>query len=221
MNFEQARYILLIHGSGTFDASGEPVVVADGFHGMLRPYQGLRENNFHLVMEALLVVGSRLHSAATVDRELIESLWSTCSLMRRNGLHPEGNLQSNNLITADDTKRLKAWINTFESSALELLRGYPPHVVIIKYALYIIDYGPGKNIVFFIPLMGRCLDDPDQFDPTAIAEALGKLGPIASDILPALHAASQRTYPDYCHLETHAKILYAIRQIETAEHEAE
>ncbi|MAG94355.1 MAG: hypothetical protein CMJ48_11470 [Planctomycetaceae bacterium] len=187
----------------------------DGFLGMLRPYRGLREHNFHVVMQALLVVGERLHSADTVDRDLIESLWSTCSLMRCWGLHPDGMLQRNNLITSDDTRRLETWIDIFERSALGLLIGCPPHAEVERYAQYIIDVGPGGNIAFFIPLMQRFLNDPDILDPTVVAEALGKLGPIAKDALPSLRAANDRTYPDQCDSEAHEKITRAIHLIES------
>ncbi|CAK9015899.1 Uncharacterized protein SCF082_LOCUS12953, partial [Durusdinium trenchii] len=203
-----------MHGSGTYDDAGEPIGLDDGFLSMLRPYRGLIENNFHIVMEALLVVGERLHVAETVDRKLIESLWSTSSLMRCWGIHPDGMLQRNNLITPDDTKRLETWIEIFERTALGLLNGCPPCCEVERYAQYINDVGAGDNVSFFIPLMSHFLDDPDTTDPTVVAEALGKLGPIARDALSSLRAAANRTYPDNCNSEAHELIAEAIRRIE-------
>lgn len=215
MTYDEAIHLLLIHGSGTYDDSGEPIGLDDGFLTMLRPYRGLIEDNFHIVMEALLVVGERLYTAETVDRKLIESVWSTCSLMRFWGLHPDGMLQRNNLITADDTCRLETWINIFERSALGLLNGCPPHYQVERYAQYIIDVGPGENIDFFVQLMQRFLDDPDTTDPTVVVEALGKLGPSACDALPSLRSAATRTYDDYCNAEAHELIAETIRRIES------
>lgn len=207
-------HLLLMHGSGTYDDSGESIGLDDGFLCMLRPYRGLIEHNFHVVMEALLVVGARLYAAETVDRKLMASLWSTSSLMRQWGIHPGGMLQRNKLITSDDAQRLETWIDIFERSALGLLNGCPPYYEVERYAQYIVDVGPGDNISFFIPLMNQLLDDPDTTDPTVVAEALGKLGPIARGALPSLRVAATRTYADYCNAEAHELIAEAIRRIE-------
>ena len=61
MTYEEARLLLLMHGSGTVDAAGRPMEVEDGFLGSLRPYRGSIEKNFHLGMEALLTVGETLY----------------------------------------------------------------------------------------------------------------------------------------------------------------
>ncbi|WP_166828417.1 hypothetical protein [Thalassoroseus pseudoceratinae] len=214
MNYDEARHLLLVHGSGFFDQAGEPIFLDTGFCGMLRPYRGLIEGNFHVVMEALLVVGERIHNAEMVDRPLIESLWSTSSSMRFWGIHPDGMLQRNNLITPDDTRRLETWIDVFERTALGLLRGCPPYIEVERYAQYVIDFGPGDNISFFIPLMIRLLDNSEIQDPTVVVEALGLLGPIASDALPSLRAAANRTYPNYCNKEARELITDAIRRIQ-------
>src|SRR5687768_8570129 len=100
MTYDEARLLLLMHGSGTYDADGQPLVAEDGFLGSLRPYRGLVEKNFHLVMEALFTVGEILHRSPQVERELVHSMWTMCSLARCWGLHPEGMLQRNKLITA-------------------------------------------------------------------------------------------------------------------------
>ncbi|MDB5334594.1 MAG: hypothetical protein JWN70_213 [Planctomycetaceae bacterium] len=206
-----------MHGSGKFDESGEPIGLDDGFLTMLRPYRGLREHNFHVVMQALFVVGERFHSSDVIDRKLVESLWSMCSRTRCWGLDPKGMLRRNNLISEEDIRRLESWIEIFERSTFGLLRGCPPHDEVERYAQYIIDVGPSDNIRYFIPLMQRFLEDPDcsSSDPSVIAEALGRLGASARDVLPALYAANKRTYPSYCDVEAHDTIANAIRLIET------
>lgn len=114
MDFSEAKQQLLLHGSGTTDADGRPQILEDGFLGSLRPYRGLQEKNFHRVMEALLTVGERVYQAQQVDREIAHTVWSTCRYARVWGLHPNGMLQRNRLITADDTTRLELWTDTVD-----------------------------------------------------------------------------------------------------------
>jgi hypothetical protein len=214
MDYDQARQLLLTHGSGMFDEQGDPQWLKDGFLGMLRPYRGLREGNFHAVLEALLVVGEQLHAAESVDRELAHSLWDMCWTARIWGIEPGGMLQRNNLITAADTELLRQWISILEWCSLRLLRGSPPSYVVNSYAEYIIEHGPGENVDFFIPLMCQYLDNPDSTDPEPIPQALAKLGPQAAAALPSLRAASKRQYAEHCHVEAQAAIADAIRRIE-------
>ncbi|MBO2008570.1 hypothetical protein [Hymenobacter negativus] len=46
---------------------------ADGFLGMLRPYHGLQEHNFHEIMQVLRAVAPNLQEAV-IDQELISAL---------------------------------------------------------------------------------------------------------------------------------------------------
>ena len=78
MEYAEAQHQLLLHGPGTTDPAGQPLVQEDGFLGSLRPYSGLHERNFHLVMEALLSAGEQLHQAPQLDRELVYAVWSIC-----------------------------------------------------------------------------------------------------------------------------------------------
>jgi len=217
MTYDEAKQRLLLHCGGACDEAGESIELDHGFLAMLRPYRGLIESHFHIVMQSLLVVGERLHTAETVDRKLIEAIWSTCALMQYWGLHPDGMLQRNHLITPDDIKRLECWVTIFEKTTLGLLNGCPPHCEVERYAQYIIDVGPGQNVSFFISLMVQFLDDPDVTDPTVVAEALGKLGPVARDALPSLRAARHRPYAEYCHADAQRLISEAIRRIEARE----
>lgn len=215
MNYDEARHLLLMHGSGMTDAQGNPLVYDKGFLGMLRPYRGtLITENFHIVMEALYVVGEQIHESEKVDRQLVESIWSMCLLARLWGIEPDGMLQRNHLITPADTKQLAIWIETIERSALAILGGCPADVAISGYAEYIQHYPHGENIAYFIPLMQRYLDDCDGSDPAPIPEALGRLGPMAASALPSLRAAARKRYGQYCHEETIQSIVEAIRRIE-------
>src|SRR5687767_2277133 len=130
-----------MHGAGTSDADGEPVVLEDGFLGSLRPYRGLIERNFHEVMEALLVAGDTFSRAPQVDRDVVESVWLMCSLARSWGMEPGGMLRRNDLITPPDAKRLEAWVSVIERTAWRLLRGQVPHEVLDGYAEYVAGSG--------------------------------------------------------------------------------
>src|SRR5262249_3179529 len=144
----------------TTDAAGQPLVLEDGFLGSLRPYRGLHERNFHLVMEALLSVGEQLHAAPHLDRELVYAAWSICHTARSWGLAPGGMLQRNRLITATDTARLKRWVDTVEMVALRLLQGWAPHHAVSYYAEYLAEVGWWDNVTYFVGLMGRAVSDP-------------------------------------------------------------
>jgi hypothetical protein len=220
MEYAEARHLLLLHGPGTTDAAGHPLVQEDGFLKCLRPYTGLREKNFHLVMEALLSVGEQLHQMPHLDREPVYAIWSICHTARAWGLHPGGMLQRNRLITAADTARLERWVGTLEVVALRLLRGGPPHHAVYHYAEYVAEVGWWDNVAFFVELMGRAVSDPAMSDGIeTIAEALGKIGPHAKAALPALRAAERRQYTWYtpaerCTEEVRAQIRRAMQAVE-------
>lgn len=217
MDYDSAKLLLLMHGSGTTDDDGNILVADDGFLQMLRPYRGLKEDNFHRVLQAVFVVGDRLHSQEHVERELMNTLWSLCSTSRSWGLNPKGMLQRNRLITEADSRRLESWIDILEWSIEGVLNGCPPHFRVIRYAEYLTTYGPWSNVSFFLPYMVRYLQDDDEtMDPTSIANALARIGDAAESTLPALHAASKRVFADWCNEEAQAAIAEAISQIETS-----
>jgi hypothetical protein len=221
MDYSKARHQLLLHGPGTCDATGQPLILEDGFVASLRPYSGLHEKNFHLVMQALLVVGERIHREPQVDRELVKAVWSICETGRSWGLHPDGMLQRNKLITTADTKRLELWIDTIEGTVLHLLGGWSPHWAVTEYAEYVVAVGWWENIASFLPLLGHAVSDPDL--PAGAIEvtvdALGKLGRLAASTLPELRAAELRSYTWYtpeerCTEDVRARIRAAILAIE-------
>jgi len=220
MEYAEARHQLLLQGPGTTDAAGQPLVLEDGFLGSLRPYSGLHEKNFHVVMEALLSVGERVRQTPQIDRELVYAAWSICHTARGWGLDPGGMLQRNRLITAADTARLERWVGTLEIVALRLLRGWPPHHAVYHYAEYVVEVGWWDNVAFFIGLMGRAVSDPEVSDAIeTVAQALGKLGPLAKSALPALREAERREYSWYtpaerCTEEVRSHIRRAIQAIE-------
>jgi hypothetical protein len=114
MTFEEARAVILFHGTGATppNVGWEEDMEAweSGFLGSLRPFRGmLDEKNFDEVMQAIKVVAPHL-CEEKVDRELMSSLWAITYLGWLWGLAPDGTLQRNNLISAEDTKRLDQWV---------------------------------------------------------------------------------------------------------------
>lgn len=224
MDYEEAILQLLLHGSGTHDPAGQPLFLEDGFLSSLRPYSGLHEKNFHLVMEALLRVGEHVHRSRQVDRDLMHSVWWMCSTARGWGLHPAGMLQRNRLITAEETARLELWVDLLEATALHLLGGQPPHHAVYHYAAYVVEVGWWDNIDFFIALMARAVSDPGIYAAiTMITKVLGKLGGIAAAALPSLREAAQRSYTwatpaERCTEEVRTQIRRAIQAIGGAGH---
>ena len=215
VDYESAKLRLLMHGTGTTDADGNPLAADDGFLQMLRPYDGLKEDNFHSVLLALFVVGDRIHRQQRVDRDLVNTLWLICHRARAWGLHPKGMLQRNNVISKPDSDRLERWIDILDCSVQGVLNGNPPYVRVNRYCEYIVMHGAGKNVDLFIPYMIQHLQDTNE-DPTAIANALAVIGRPAVAALPALRAVANHVYPDWCHDEAHAAIAAAIMEIEAS-----
>lgn len=194
MNYEEAKRQLVLH-AGAIDEAQKVMILEDGFLPSLRPYRGLQEKNIHLVMEALLTVGERIHSAPQVDRELITTIWWMCTTARLWGLRPDGMLQACKLLTAEDILRLELWVNAIEETALSLLGGSPPHKAVYHYAKYVVEIGWWDNIGFFIPLMQRAVSDRDIGSAiTMILRALSKLGSLAKEVLPTLYEALGREH---------------------------
>ena len=217
MTYDEAKLLLLTHGPGTSGPDGEPLIAERGFVHSLRPYEGsLVEQNFHLVMEALCTVGETLYRAPQVDRELVYAIWVICDTARGYGLHPQGMLQRNKLISQADTRRLERWIDAIETTALTVLGGGPPHSRLSRYAEYVTEVGWWDNIDFFIPLLERAIADPENLEPQIEIQALGKLGVRARPALPTLYQALARRYPYYSAEEVHAVIRTTIQQIEAA-----
>lgn len=223
MDYDQAKHQLRLH-LGVLDEARNEWVLDDGFVVSLRPYRGLREKNFHLVMEALLTAGERFYREPQVDRDLVDMLWSLCWYARLWGLRPTGMLQRNKLITAADTARLELWVDTLEATTLDLLGGRPPHLAIRHYSQYVLEVGSWDNVAFFVALMARAVADAGISDAiTTITRALGKLGDLATAALPSLREAAQRVYTwetpaDHCTDEVRAEIRRAIQAIEGPGH---
>jgi hypothetical protein len=121
MDMTEAKELLLLHSFGHSDINHPKMLT--GFLGSLRPYRGLREENLHEVMRAVIALAPSLQKDKLVDREVIGALWAICDLARTWGVHPNGMLQSNNLISARDVVRLENWVDAISHATMVLLGG--------------------------------------------------------------------------------------------------
>ncbi len=104
-------------------------VQARGFLGSLRPWQGLHEENFGQVLEAIEALSEELMTAPRLDRDVMSALWGICYLGRSWGIEPGGMLRRNQLISDEDVATLAEWIDVIETRVLFLLDGSDGHNV--------------------------------------------------------------------------------------------
>ena len=94
-----------------------------GFLGMLRPYKGLRQETYDHLVACARALAPHLKNDAMLDRRVVNSLWGICHLARAWGLHPDGMLRRNGLITEDDQQRLEGWIEELSYDLMAILDG--------------------------------------------------------------------------------------------------
>ena len=121
MDFQEAKELLLLHSFGHPDINHPKM--ERGFLGSLRPYRGLNDENFHEVMQALISLAPHFQHESRVDKEIISALWTICELGRAWGIHRDGMLRRNNLITTKEVTRLEHWIETISYAVFVLLDG--------------------------------------------------------------------------------------------------
>ena len=97
-----------------------------GFLSMLRPYQGLRQETYDHLIRCVRSLVPHLGHDPVLDRRVVSSLWGICHLARMWGLHPEGMLRSNNLISDADLQTLEAWVEDLSYDVLMVLDGGEP-----------------------------------------------------------------------------------------------
>jgi len=97
-----------------------------GFLSMLRPYKGLHQETYDHLIQCVRTLAPQLARDDCVDRRVVSSLWGICHLARSWGLHPQGMLRRNQLITEEDQERLERWIEALSYDLMMLLDGNEP-----------------------------------------------------------------------------------------------
>lgn len=90
------------------------VLFPNGFLASLRPYTGLREENFLQVLGAIIALAPHLAGKTLLERRLVSGLWELVQRARAWGLDPHGMIQRNKLMSAADTERLWFWVTCLE-----------------------------------------------------------------------------------------------------------
>lgn len=133
MNYEDAVNLILMHGIGRDDVPLDEALLENGFLGCLRPFSGLREENFLQVMHAIVALKPHLAEARAWDLRLVEGLWELTKRARLWGLDPNGMLQGNHLLSKPDTARLLLWVHCIEMAVSSLMRNADPAEALAYY----------------------------------------------------------------------------------------
>src|SRR5262245_31669772 len=112
-----------MHGIGRDDVPLDQALFPDGFLGSLRPYTGLREENFLQVLGAIIALAPHLAGKKVLERRLVSALWELVQRTRVWGLDPHGMIQRNKLMSPADTERLWLWVTCLEMAIYRLLHG--------------------------------------------------------------------------------------------------
>lgn len=222
MDLVKATQILLRHCGEPEDK--DPLGDAAHSHSLLaslRPYSGLREELFHECLQASYIVCDEIVKSRFADPRLISNIWNMCSLSRQWGLHSDGMLRRNKLISSEDLDRLTHWINCLESLFIRSLYGKPVYYQAETYCSYIADYQFGDNVDFFFPYIKAYLEDDEcSRMPSEVARGLATIGPLAKSFLPLLRELHERSYDWYsptkrCTEESRLALKEAIAKIES------
>jgi hypothetical protein len=126
MEYRDALNTILMHGIGRNDVPTSEALYEHGFIGCLRPWTGLRDENFKELLTAII---SLRHSLAGRDAwpiELVAGIMGITRMAHCWAIDDAGMLRRNRLISDDDIAKLRHWVQRIESVAEQLLMGNDP-----------------------------------------------------------------------------------------------
>lgn len=158
MDSVTARRLILDH-AGFIITEGKV-----GLVGRLRPFQGLLEEDFAELVQALIGVFPELQASSSVNRTLVAALWDMCHSARILVLNPDSGVRRNKLVAPDDLEKCQQWIEAIESFALRALQGLDLPMCLFRVTEYILscrpfDLGPYRAI---LPDLESCQHYDDQ-----------------------------------------------------------
>lgn len=171
LSLPEARDLLGLH-TGMF----ENWAPESGLLGSLRPYRGLRDEDFGEVVEAMLALGDQCLRPARIDPEVVLAVWQTCHYIRWWGTDEDSLLRQNNLLAREDLRKLRQWELTIERIALGFLKGLPISNIAHCYASYVAEGYPVGNPESAAAIVAECLNDPDKDGRLDAIAALVRLG---------------------------------------------
>jgi len=126
MEYRDALNTILMHGIGRSDVPSSEACYEHGFIGCLRPWSGLRDENYRELMTAIVSLRHSLAERDAWPTELIAGIVGITRMAHCWGIDETGMLRRNNLITDTDVARLRQWTRRIESVVEQLLMGNDP-----------------------------------------------------------------------------------------------
>lgn len=126
MEYRDALNTILMHGIGRNDVPLSEALHEHGFIGCLRPWSGLRDENYVDLMTAILSLRQSLSGRDTWPIELVAGIMGITRMAHCWGVDDAGMLRRNRLISDNDVARLRFWTHRIESVVEQLLKGNDP-----------------------------------------------------------------------------------------------
>lgn len=126
MEYHEALNIILMHGIGRKDVPLPEALYEHGFIGCLRPWSGLRNQNFIELMTAILSLRHSLAGREAWPVELVAAIIGITRMAHCWGIDDAGMLRRNNLISDSDVIKLRRWTHRIETVVEQLLMGNDP-----------------------------------------------------------------------------------------------
>ncbi len=126
MDYRDALNTILMHGIGRNDVPLSEAVHEHGFIGCLRPWSGLRDENYRELMAAIVSLRESLAGRDQWPTELVVGIMGIVRMAHCWGLDETGMLRRNNLISDSDVAKLRFWVRRIEAVVEQLLMGNHP-----------------------------------------------------------------------------------------------
>lgn len=109
----------------------------DGIVGMLRPFVGVEERNFHEVVECIFLLHDELKSDK-IDTAIPHSLLSIIAQLTGHAILPNSMLRRNSLMSESDVARMTSWVNIIESASLRYMMRRNHAIALSAYLEYLL-----------------------------------------------------------------------------------
>lgn len=126
MEYQDALNTILMHGIGRNDVPLDEALHEHGFIGCLRPWSGLRDENYRELMRAILSLRESLKGRPQWPKELIAGIMGITRMAHCWALDDQGMLRRNGLITGAELDKLRQWVRRIESVVEQLLLDRDP-----------------------------------------------------------------------------------------------
>lgn len=126
MNYPEALNTILMHGIGRSDVPLKDALHKKGFIGCLRPWAGLRDENYVELMRAILSLRESMAGRREWPTELVAGIMGITRMAHCWALDDSGMLRRNKLISEDEVAKLRQWVWRIETVSEQLLMNRDP-----------------------------------------------------------------------------------------------